>query len=145
MEAQESPQEPSAEQKPVVQSRTTRKRTPRQLERQEKAFAMHLDGMTYREIAAELKCDKETVQHDIHHELERRAEELAEHREVEKAHQLALVDDLYKKSMANRSNAGTGALGAAGKALEMRAKLLGLDAPTKIDLGLSTLVDALDG
>ena len=121
------------------------RRTPKQLERQERCFEMHIvEGKTCRQIGAELHIDADTAARDINAESLRRASEIAARREVEQAQHIARIDDLYRKSIALSSAAGTGALGAAGKALEMRAKILGLDAPTKIDVGLSTLLDALD-
>ena len=107
----------------------TRARTPKQLERQEQVFRLSvLEGLTHREIAAKLKIDKKTVARDI---------------EAEKAMHLARLDDLYKRSLNLAGLAGVGGLAAAGKALEMRARILGLDAPTKVDAGLADLLNAL--
>lgn len=123
-------------------------RTPgemKRLLRQEEVFKKRiLERKTVREVAAEMDLSLQTVVDDCKAELERRAQELEERRELEKAAQVALVEDLYLTSVAMRGVPGSGALGAAGKALEMRAKLLGLDAPTKIDIGLQGLVTALD-
>lgn len=122
-----------------------RARTALQLERQEKIFVLNvIGGKSHREIAALLKIDKKTVASDIKAEAKRRAGEIAERRETEQAMHLARVDGFYFRSMELAMVAGSGALGAAGKALEMRAKILGLDAPTKVELGLQTLLDALD-
>lgn len=122
-----------------------RVRTPQQLERQEKVFELSvLSGNTHRQIAVILHIDKMTVASDIRAESERRAGEIAERRETEQAQHVARLDDFYQQSMALRAAAGTGALGAAGKALEMRAKILGLDAPTRVEIGVQSLLDALD-
>ena len=123
---------------------TARKRNLVQLARQEKAFELVvLAGKTIRQAAAEIGCNPETVLSDLKHEASRREAELGDLRESEKARHLAMVEDLYQKSLTLAAMPGTGAIGAAAKALEMRAKLLGLDAPTKVDLGLQTLVEAL--
>lgn len=123
---------------------TARGRSAAQLDRQERAFALSvLDGKTYRVIAGLLGCDKDTVTRDIRAELTRRADEIADRRELEQAQHLALIEDLYQKAMAASSTPGTGAFSSAGKALEMRAKLLGLDAPARPDVALQTLVEAL--
>lgn len=122
------------------------RRTALQLDRQEQVFRMRvIERMTVRQVAAELKISQQTVIDDERAELQRRADEIENRREVEKAAHLALIDDLYLESMNAKDAPGTGALGAAAKAIEMRAKILGLDAPTKIDIGVQTLVDALDG
>ena len=101
-------------------------------------------GLTVRQIAAKLKIDPGTVITDLRAEEQLRADETAEQRETMLARQLAVVDDLYRKSMAKAGKPGTGALAAAAKALEMRARLLGLDAPTKVDVGLDKLLEALE-
>jgi hypothetical protein len=99
--------------------------------------------MTVRQVAAKLKISQDTVIADEKAELERRADEIEGRRDVELAAHLSLVDDLYLESMKRKGTPGTGALGAAAKALEMRSKLLGLDAPTKVEIGIQQLVDAL--
>lgn len=136
-----------SEQSGATNARTrARRRTAIQLERQEKVFALRvIERKTVREVAAELSISQETVISDERCELERRSAEIEERRETEKAAHLALIDNLYRESMASKGLPGTGALGAAAKAIEMRAKILGLDAPTKIDHGLQELVNALDG
>lgn len=120
------------------------RRTAMQLSRQEQVFKLRvIDRLTVRQTAAKLGISLETVIADEKAELELKAAEIDDRRAVEQAAHLALVDDLYKQSMARKGTPGTGALGAAAKALEMRAKILGLDAPTKVELGVQALVDAL--
>lgn len=122
-----------------------RERTAAQLQRQERVFALSvLDGRTHREIAKELGLDRGTVARDLRAEAERRSEEIAERREVEHATQLALVDNLFYRSMEMAHTAGAGGLAAAAKALEMRSRLLGLDQAVKLDTGLEGLLKALD-
>jgi DNA-binding CsgD family transcriptional regulator len=125
-------------------SKPKRSRTAPQLSRQEQVFKLRvIDRMTVRQVAEKLNISLETVLADERAELERRAEEIEERREVETAAHLALVDDLYRQAMSRKGTPGTGALGAAAKALEMRAKLLGLDAPTRVEVGVSQLIEAL--
>ncbi len=133
-------------QTPTTRGNGKGRRTAPQLDRQERVFQMRvIDRLTVRQVAAKLGISTETVLKDERAELERRAAEIEERREVEKAAHLALIDDLYKQSMLRKGTPGTGALGAAAKAIEMRAKILGLDAPTKIEAGIQGLVAALNG
>lgn len=134
----------------------TRARTPAQLERQEKAYALHIEGLTYREIAEALKCDKDTVTRDIHAEWERRSSEIEERREFEKARAVNFYErvigramkksELYDTLLSERAGAKVTdhTLDSAIKARERIDKILGIDAPTKIDLGLEKLVQALE-
>jgi len=137
------------------QSGTTRERTPAQLERQEKAYDLHISGKTYRQIAEILSCDKDTVTTDIRAEQQRRADEIAERREVEKARAVSLyervIDRALKKSdiydelvMQPGAKVTDRTLEAVIHARERIDKVLGVDAPTKIDLGLDKLFTAFD-
>lgn len=103
-----------------------------------------VDGKTYREIAKELAISLETVVSDIRYEAQLRAEERSELREADLAVQLAMTERVYQKSMDLADRPGVGALPTAAKAAEMRSKLLGLDAPVKVDLGVEKLIDALN-
>jgi hypothetical protein len=121
-----------------------RRRTALQLSRQEQVFELSvLQGKTIRQISAQLEITQETVIKDLRAEEARRSEELAAQRENAQARHLGMIDHLFERSMDLRGIPGTGALGAAAKAVEMRAKILGLDAPTKVDLGVQALWDAL--
>lgn len=125
--------------------REGRKRTMTQIHRQAQVFEMSVFGdKTYREIAQELGISAVTVVSDMKAEAELRAAGLAQMRGSEQARHLALVERHFIESMALKSIPGTGALGAAAKSLEMRAKVLGLDAPTKIDIGIAGLLEALE-
>ena len=127
------------------QNRATRARTPKQLERQAQVFRMNvMERKTVREIAKELDISQETVISDIRAEAQLRADERAQLREADMAIQVELTERLLDDSMRLADKPGTGALGAAAKAIEMRSKLLGLDAPTKIDAGLDAIMDALN-
>lgn len=122
-------------------------RTSRQLERQERVFALSvLSGKTVREIAAELDISAHTVLADLRCEQDRRSEELGERREVEKARAIAF----YQHVIAEGLRAADGSLDAKGLFVAIRARtridaILGLDAPEKISVDgtLQTLVAAL--
>lgn len=144
----------------------TRARTPVQLQRQERVFDLAVvSGKSYRLIAKELGIALETVVSDMRHEEARRAEELTARRETEKARAVAFYDEVAREGMrlARRSDetvefggdgphAGVASpysslargLDAAIKARERVDKILGLDAPTRVEVGLQGLLDALD-
>lgn len=144
------------------QTPTPRARTPQQLARQERAFAMSvLGGQSVRDIAAALGIDKDTAAADIRHEEQRRADELGVRRENEKARSVAFyesVADLALKRAAVsdeilvqirdgtecEKKVSDRSYGDAIKARERIDKILGVDAPTRVDLGLQQLLDALD-
>jgi|SRR5579862_6183901 len=131
--------------KDIEQSRAprARRRTPAQLERQARIFELHISGKTFREIKAELGITFDTIVSDIRHESALRAEERANVRDEDQAVQLARLDSLYSDASKRFDVPGTAALATAGKVLEMRAKLLGLDAPLKIDASLALLAESL--
>jgi hypothetical protein len=112
--------------------------------RQLMVFTMfYVDGKTYDEITVETGHSSATIAADLKAETARRAEAIAEDRDVQIGIQLAMVEDLRRKSLDARLFPGTGAFGAAAKSIELRAKLLGLDAPSKVDVTLQNLVDSL--
>lgn len=163
--------------KKAGQTGTPRARTPQQLARQARAFQMSVvEDKSIREIAADLGVDKDTINSDIRHEGERRAAELADQRDVEKARSIAVYRHVIKLALAKgerydqvvklitgeieidpdteqeRQKKGTGGgkasvtdrtLGDIVAAQTRIDKLLGVDAPTKVDLGLQQLIDAL--
>jgi len=119
-------------------------RTPMQIERQERVFKLSvLERRTVRQIAAIEKIDPKTVLSDLKQEAARRAEERAATREQDIEIHLALIDDLREQALAAKGIPGTGAFGAASKAIEMRGKILGLEAPLKVDAGLADVLKAL--
>jgi hypothetical protein len=145
-----------------------RARTARQLERQERVFVRSVvDGLPYRAIAAELGVCLSTIVKDIRHEEERRAEELGERREVEKARAIAIYERvileglrLARKADESVEYGGDGAgpagvaapfaslargLDSAVRARERIDKILGVDVPTKVDSAMEKLLQALDG
>lgn len=111
---------------------------------QEKAFYLSVEGKTCRQIGEILGINKTTASEYIRAEEALRAEELGAQREAEKARRIARLQHLSKLAEESRSIPGSGAFGACGKFEEMINRILGVDAPTKIDLGLETLFSAFD-
>lgn len=138
----------------VVQAK--RPRTPAQLERQEHAFSLSvMHGKSVREVAAELGCDKDTAAADIRREQDRRAEELGERRENERVRAVTFYEHIIGRAIAQSDR--NDALLVAGKggfsdrsldvAIAARAridKILGLDAPVRIDPGFDVLLAAIE-
>lgn len=134
---------------------TERARTPAQLKRQESAFMLSVTKVkSVREIGAELGVDKDTITSDLRHEQERRAEELGERREAEQVRAISFYEGIIAAAMAKSDRLD--ALLAAGKggfsdrsldvAIAARSridKLLGLEAPTRVDTSIEMLVAAL--
>ncbi len=119
-------------------------RSARQLSRQERAFELSvIEGLTTAQIARELGISEPTVRGDLRAEETLRIAENEETRSAEQVRQLMLVQDVIKEARASRNRPGTGAFSAMTKGIEMRAKLLGLDAPTKIELGVAQLLEAI--
>ena len=119
---------------------------------------LSIDGMSLRQIAVELKIDKDTANRYVNAEAERRAEELGERRETEKARAVSfytgvivralkksdLNDQITEKILNGEDMKVTDrSLDAALKARERIDKILGVDAATKIDTGLQALIEAL--
>lgn len=138
------------------QSGHSRARTPAQLERQTKAYEMSIDGMSHRAIADKLNVDRKTVAADIHAEATRRADEIAKRREVEKARSVSTYErviqravkksDMYDEiALTPGSKVTDRTLEAIIHARERIDKVLGIDAPTKVEIGVESLLKALDG
>jgi transposase len=111
---------------------------------QEQAFYLSIEGKTCREIAKVLNIDKTTASKYIRAEEQIRADELAGRREAEKARRIARLQKLSKIAEDKADIPGSGALGACGKFEEMINRILGVDAPTKVEVGIQALVDALN-
>ncbi len=149
--------------KAAEQSRAprTRPRTPRQLKRQEDVFLANvIEGKTVRALAAQFKISQETVISDIRHEEQRRADENASRRETDKARSIAFYERVGSRALKRaevsdeilvqirdgaecEKKVNDRSFEAAIKARERIDKLLGLDAPTKVDLAVQGLVEAL--
>lgn len=158
------------------------RRTQHQLERQEKVFMLHLQGITTRALAKQFNCSQPTILSDLRAEETRRSAELGERREAETAAAIAVYRDIYRRALAKsdmydevlasamerveliEKGAEEDSLGekrrkvdyqaagihvtdrsldAALKAQERIDKIRGIDAPTKVELGVVGLIDAL--
>ncbi|TAM90621.1 hypothetical protein EPN42_05620 [bacterium] len=143
-----------------------RTRTPAQLERQERVFELSvMDGKTVRAIAAEVGISQDTVISDLRHEGQRRSDEIAERREVEKARAVSFYSHVAQEGLRLAAEAdGVEEIGgsdeqpprlvskaalargldSAIKARERIDKILGIDAPTKVEVGIEKLLQAFD-
>ena len=134
-----------------------RGRTPAQLDRQSEIFDMSVcELLSYRQIIAAFKergesLSMDTVVADIRHEEQRRADELGARRETEKARSVAFYESVQREGMrlAKKSDDAfmqplARGLDSAVKARERIDKILGLDAPTKVELGIQSLLESLD-
>lgn len=104
------------------------------LERQIQAFELRKQGFSIRAIADRLKVSVGTAFNDIQDELNRLAELKAENAEEVRTLELERIDMLIKGLSPMAMVGNVGAVTAYLKCLERRAKLLGLDAPTKTAL-----------
>jgi len=104
---------------------------------------MSIEGRTGREIAAKLGIGKNTVTKYVRAEEELRVNELVGRRESEKARRLARLYELSRAALDARWVPASGGLAACARFEEMINRILGVDSPTKIDVGLQTLLDAL--
>ena len=146
------------------EARRARERTAQQLERQENVFRMSVVQMkTTREIAKELSISQQTVTSDIRHEAARRADEIKERRAEELARSVSVYQNVQRLALnkgqrydkvvekmldgggekGGRASVTDRTLDSIISAQERIDKLLGLDAPTKVEVGLSALLDAL--
>lgn len=103
------------------------------LERQLLALDLRKAGLTYRAIASKLGVNHQTAYNDVMNELKRLAAQRSE--SAEELRQLELEKlDKYETHLTNWAEAGSvEAIKALLKIQERRAKLLGLDAPEKIE------------
>ena len=125
----------------------TRARTPAQLERQEKAYhASVVLQMSHRAIAKELKVDKDTIADDIRHESRARVEANAANREYNQANALAMLAEVIRRALRrdSRGQVGDRSLDTIVRAQEQIHKLLGLDAPTKVEVGIQDFLKAFE-
>jgi IS30 family transposase len=136
------------------------------LERQERVFALSvMAGKSARAIALEIGVDRNTVMADLRYESRRRSTELGERREYEKARAIAFYEDIERRAIvksdlwdeilrqvrdddgadvnAARKTVNDRSLDIAVKARERIDKLLGLDAPTRVEIGVQALLVAI--
>lgn len=140
----------------ATQKRTTRRKGAKAAERTKnlrvRAFLMSIvDGMSTREIGAVLDIDHHTAAKYIREESARRAKSLDATREQMVAEAVAFYDEasslgieLARKSTDAYMQPLVKGLDAAIKARERKDKILGLDAPVKVDMGLQELVNAIN-
>jgi len=149
--------QPRAPKKPSVQTGTTVRRNTGNRTKalreqlQEQAFLLNvIHGKTCREIGKELGIDKDTASKYIRDEEKRRGQELSDARDAHTARAVAFYSAVATKGIKLAEKAEEAfmqplarGLDSAIHARERIDKLLGLDAPTKVDVGLQKLVDAL--
>lgn len=103
------------------------------VKRQGMAFDFRIAGFSYRSIGEKLGVSHETVRQDVERELQRQADANTSKAGIQRELELERLDK-YIRVLDNWIEAGNiGAVGMAVKVMERRAKLLGLDAPTKVD------------
>lgn len=109
--------------------------------RQRETFRLYyIERKTYDEIRQLTGNSTATICSDLKAERVRRAADLAAERTEEIAVQLAMVEEILAKAMEDRLAPGSGAYAAATKALELRARLLGLEAPQRVDISVGRRV-----
>lgn len=134
---------------PKGQNGKTR-RTPAQLERQEKVYELSVCyGLTVRQIAATLSISLETVIADLRIEHDRREAEDPDRRARALRESVDFYTNVAREALTiakrGRMPGDSGRLGDAIKARERIDKLYGNDSPTKIEHGFKELEDALNG
>lgn len=99
----------------------------------EKCFRLRIEGKTYREIGEALGMSRTGAFKHVHYELKRiqkETKELAEHyRDIELARLDALFDIIFKKAQNNPAM-----LAQAHRNIELRCKLLGINAPAELTI-----------
>lgn len=101
-----------------------------------KAVELRMEGKTFSEIARELGYNSQQAAHDaVKRALDSTLRESADRlRELE----LARLDVLWQIQYLNAQGGDVQAMAACMKIMERRAKLLGLDAPVKVDNNVTT-------
>lgn len=138
---------------------TSRARSPRQLERQNKSYNLHLVGKSYDAIAVELAVDRKTVMRDVAAEGKLRAAELGDRRATEIARSVDLYTEVIRRA-GERATIADEILEAIKGGSEARVndqslqvminareridKVLGVEAAVKIDVGMQPLLEALN-
>ncbi len=140
------------------QTATPRARTQYQLDRQSECFMLSVEGWSIRAIAQNKSLACNTVLADIKAEQAVRADQIRERAESEKARSVSFYESVAKRairkaevcdrildSIASGGDAKLTEkyLDTAIKARERIDKILGLDAPTKVEIGIATLIESL--
>lgn len=112
------------------------------LKRQLAALDMRIGGLSYRAIADKLSTAESTISHvqiyrDIENELKRLADLRADKTETLRELELQRIDKIVEHLDSWVASGNVGAVNAWLKASERRSKLLGLDAPSKVDAKVS--------
>lgn len=121
----------------LTRNRKSGVRTQHQLARQKRAFDLKISldrRWTHEQIAKELHVDADTITADLRYESERRRPKDEAERIQERMEHIAQIDEVIAQSFHDRGSQGTGAYGALTKALEMKAKVLGLEAPQRVEI-----------
>ena len=101
-------------------------------ERRVKALELRKAGVSYRQIAEALGVDVRTAHRDVMHELEQIEKHAAELRPRVLQLELERADALWMASYPEAKRGHLGAIDRCVKIMERRAKLLGLDAATRV-------------
>lgn len=129
--------------------------TDRVLKLQEEVFTLSIEGWTVRQISEKTGLSLKTVISYRKAESQRRAQENAERREHDRDEALAFYDSVIKRAIAKSemydallsgevpAKVTDHTLDAMIKARERKDKILGLDTPVKVDVGLDAFLDAL--
>lgn len=100
--------------------------------RQLLALDLRISGLSFRAIADKLDVSHQQIFRDVENELERLAGLRADKAETLRELELQRLDKIINSLDSWVSSGNVGAVNAWIKASERRAKLLGLDAPTKV-------------
>ena len=112
-------------------------------ERRTRAIAMKLAGATYDQIASTLGyASKGAACQDIKRALEHRLEEQGYQADLLKQQELARLDRLQAGHWAGAIGGDTRAAEVVMKVIAMRIKLLGLDAPARVEVVTYDAVEA---
>jgi hypothetical protein len=112
--------------------------------RADQALDLRIAGATYRQIAAQLHCSAKTAYFDVQTALGALDAVIAKKAERVRDLEVARLDRLNVALAAGIKAGNPGAIFAAVKIMERRAKLLGLDAPSTAQVDLQVhMTDAL--
>lgn len=103
------------------------------LERQRQALQLRKNGVSYRLIGDQLSISHVQAQRDIKAALELSRKDVRQEAETYRALELERLDDMLFNINNQVRSGHLGAIDRALKIMERRAKLLGLDAPEKLD------------
>lgn len=107
----------------------------RSMERQVKALELRRSGMSYHEIAAALGIGKSQAQRYVQAGLASAREQVAAEASDLRAEEVSRLDGMLRGLWPDARKGHLGAVEKVLKIMERRAKLLGLDAPTRIGHG----------